>query len=87
MVLQGEGVGSVGKPTEGEPPSLYFVRGLLGEIDKVVEAATVNFEGVFASSFAQGVLLSLRQVLPDLQMPSLLAGKAASKDDVAARGQ
>lgn len=36
MVLQGEGVGSVGKPTEGEPPSLYFVRGLLGEIDKVL---------------------------------------------------
>jgi len=68
-------------PHDGEPPSLYFVRQLLAGIDRVVDAALRNFEATFASSFAQGALLALRHVLPDVDIPPLLGGGASPEEE------
>ena len=69
-------------PLEGESPSLYFVRQLLVGIDRIIAAAHVKFESTFGSSFAQGALLALRQVLPDLDIPALLGGTSSAADEV-----
>ena len=56
------------------PPTIFFLRQLIAGIDARIDAAEANLEATFASSFAQGLLLTLRQVLPDVQqdMPSLV---------------
>jgi hypothetical protein len=56
------------------PPTIFFLRQLIVGVDARIDAAEANLEATFASSFAQGLLLTLRQVLPDVQqeMPSLV---------------
>ena len=56
-------------------PAIFFLQRLSEGIKRRIDEAETNLESTFASSFAQGLLLTLRQVLPDIQreMPSLNA--------------
>ena len=65
------------------PPAIFFLRKLIAGIDQRIDEAEANLEATFASSFAQGLLLTLRQVLPDVQkeMPSLLGTQRQQQQD------
>ena len=55
------------------PPTIFFLRKLIAGIDRRIDAAEANLEATFASSFAQGLLLTLRQV--HVQASRALTGK------------
>ncbi|EKX50149.1 hypothetical protein GUITHDRAFT_135333 [Guillardia theta CCMP2712] len=54
-------------------PSVFFIHELLLEVDRVISAARTSFESTFSSSFAQGLLLALRHLLPDIELPSAIS--------------
>jgi len=68
---------------EAVPATIFFLRKLIAGVDRRIDAAESNLEATFASSFAQGLLLTLRQVLPDVQqeMPSLMGTQRQQQQD------
>lgn len=71
------------KAADAVPPTIFFLHKLIAGIDRRIDEAEGNLEATFASSFAQGLLLTLRQVLPDVQMemPSLLGTQRQQQQD------